>query len=226
MTLNLSGKIVLVVDDNRGDNELIRDAMVNLKFDARLASSLDEADAFRSEVNPHGIILDVGIPQTYGQINKVPFSDILDAIKRYKDKQCVVIITGTVNWEHVRQAMAAGACDYLDKNIIFNRMMFESRIRQAFELHEARLMQNPLANLMEACTAIRSSMETLYAVFSAEIKDAKERGTSTVSYEKGVADTNARWRKLLFGGATALGYAVAFGLWKGLRALVPWLKRD
>lgn len=151
---------VLIVEDNDEDATQIRMALENMSCDFQRAQSLDEANDRTLSFEPEIVIMDVCIPKAFGA-GDVIFSDILEYIRRFKDKSATVILTGHVDPVHVDQAMLAGAVDYIDKEKLLNRPEFEARIRDAHTLHTALILKDNVAKILVNQAHTRASLETL-----------------------------------------------------------------
>ncbi len=133
----LDGKRILIVEDDPHDAELIRASLINSHCIFEVSSSLDEARERAETFLPIIVILDIGLPRSREDGVIVQFSEILAFIRTMRSKSAVVLLTGNVQTDQVEAAMAAGAVDYISKDIIVQRESFEPRIKEAYTLYLA-----------------------------------------------------------------------------------------
>lgn len=223
------GTKFLIVEDDAHDSENIRDALTNLHGEIELANSLEEAIVRTENFLPNAIILDVGIPHSYHVPARVSFDDILQFIRRFKGRHTVIVLTGLVDPTHLRLAMSAGACDYIDKDELRNRQLFEARIINAQRLHERLLLKDDMAELQQSVVTIWALMDLLSKQFRhmreqvGVVQDKKNELLKEQVRKAAIEETNAKWRKWLF----ASSYTIGWGIWIGLKAgFDKFLKKD
>lgn len=215
---------VLVAEDNGDDSFFIRDALINLHCDFECASSMEEAREKTNSFKPEVVILDVGLPRSHGS-SIVDFSEIEAYIRDFKAQNAIVILTGAVNQDHVHRAMTAGACDYLGKDILRNRVEFESRIREAHTLHTALGVKNDMASVLLNQAGMRAAMETLSKKFDrntlkvGEVQDKKDELLKKQIRDTAIKDRDAYWKRRIWALINIVFWGIAYAIKYGLEKL-------
>jgi len=99
---------LLVVDDESGVRNLLRDYFTDLQYAVDTASSGEEALAKVSSFQPHLVFLDIGLPGVDG-------IEVLARIKEREPTVKIIMITGWRDDDSVARARAVGADDYVTK---------------------------------------------------------------------------------------------------------------
>lgn len=99
---------ILIADDNRHVNEVVRETLSEYGFDVIQAFDGRQAYAAFEEEKPDLVFLDYLMPEIDGL-------DVLKKIKRKDPNATVVFITGEGSEDVAVQAMKAGASDYITK---------------------------------------------------------------------------------------------------------------
>jgi DNA-binding response OmpR family regulator len=115
-------RTVLVVEDDKGLQELIRMALASSGIQCELAGSGDEAMAILNTTQPAAVILDFNLG---GSVNGI---EICRRIKRDSslNKILVIMVSGA---DEEKDALAAGADDFLLKP--FSPIQLRDRIAQS-----------------------------------------------------------------------------------------------
>ena len=103
---------VLLVEDNPGDADLVREALSGLRaprLEITVAESLGEALAVLGDRSVDALLLDLNLPDSRGL-------DTLRGISEAAGDAAVVILTGMVDEELALEAVRGGAQDYLRKD--------------------------------------------------------------------------------------------------------------
>ncbi len=139
------------------------------------------------------------------------FSDIEDFIRKFKEKRAVVIVTGIMDPDLVSRAIAAGACDYIDKAWLSNRMEFESRIIAATLLHNAMALKQDNVEIKRDLVRLRAIMEAMRLQIGAtkekDIEQAKKHMRDITLKER-----DAYWKKRIFALINIGFWGVVYGV--------------
>jgi DNA-binding NtrC family response regulator len=120
-------KQVLVVEDDPALNRLLSDQLKRLGYRAVGARSLAEAEAALQTSEPALVLLDIRLPDSEG----------IDAVGRYREICPVIILTAYGSIDQAVQSVQAGAADYLIKPVSPGRL--ELAVRRAIETAAMRL---------------------------------------------------------------------------------------
>ena len=110
---SLPPKIVLVVDDEPGIQQLIKFELESGEYAVLTAGNGREAIETVTNSKIFAVLLDLGLPGMSG-------FDVLQEIKKIKPSLSVVIVTGLHDEAEARKAFELGAVDYVTKPIDFN----------------------------------------------------------------------------------------------------------
>ncbi|HXW68063.1 MAG TPA: diguanylate cyclase, partial [Dissulfurispiraceae bacterium] len=138
------GLNVLLIEDNNGDAELIREMLCSSGFDSSLKRAERLSEGLKLlEAEPFDVLLlDLGLPDSIGV-------SALAEINKKKQDLPVIVFTGREDDEFAAKALSLGAQDYLlkgriDRDMLYrsitysiNRKQAEETIRKAKELSEA-----------------------------------------------------------------------------------------
>jgi DNA-binding response OmpR family regulator len=103
---------VLVVDDEREFREVLLEYLGSKGFEAREASSGEEAVERVAEFDPHIVLLDLMMAGMGGM-------DTLREIRHIAPRACVIMVTAAHDLDAARGALARGAADYVTKPFPF-----------------------------------------------------------------------------------------------------------
>lgn len=105
---------IILVEDNKGDIYLIREALKEIQIDISLKTITDGADAIRCMVKdcerPDLIILDINLPHNDG-------FEVLTVIRKTEDKRevPVVVFTSSSSEDDKEKALNLGASKFISK---------------------------------------------------------------------------------------------------------------
>jgi PAS domain S-box-containing protein len=150
---------VLVVEDNRGDIDLIREALsdtrfVNFQIDS--VSRLSEALARLKNTGIDLILLDLGLPDSNGLET---FRRLLEA----KPRIPVIILTGNDNEEMAVAAVREGAQDYLIKGLPWGRLLAHSA-QHAIERKQRESREQLVREVLDLLNRPAAAMETIHDI--------------------------------------------------------------
>ncbi|MEJ2365270.1 MAG: response regulator [Deltaproteobacteria bacterium] len=114
------GEKILVVDDERVIRDILHDVLVNEGYEVILASNGEEAVKLAKRENPQAILLDIKMPGVNG----------IEACKRLKADEktsSIPVVMISAHGEHKREAIDAGAEDFLTKP--FSMVEIFTRVR-------------------------------------------------------------------------------------------------
>lgn len=112
-------KTILIVDDNKGDRELIREALDELEFNCEIlmADSGEEGIEKAKENKPHIAIIDTRLTGIDG------FETCKTIKNLYGDSVKVIVMTGKIDAVDAIKARKMGADDYTVKAMDFNDLV-------------------------------------------------------------------------------------------------------
>jgi DNA-binding NtrC family response regulator len=110
------GRLVLVVDDEYPIVELLRELLQSAGFRVLTAMSGREATTVYAERHPDAVLLDIRLPDMNGV-------RALEEIRRIDPDVRVAVLTALGQHAVVRQAMEAGAAEYLLKPLDLTRVL-------------------------------------------------------------------------------------------------------
>jgi len=99
---------VLVVDDDPATRELLRDFLSSKQYDVSEAATGGEGLRRLREDRPHLVLLDINLPDLQGL-------EVLRQAKEIDPAVAVIMVTGIREEEVGREALQAGAFDYIVK---------------------------------------------------------------------------------------------------------------
>ncbi|MCX7380207.1 MAG: sigma-54 dependent transcriptional regulator [Alphaproteobacteria bacterium] len=115
---------VLIIEDQQAQAELARLFIAGLGYEARIASSAAQAHDVALEWRPDGILLDIELPDYNGL-------ELLSRLRAAGVDAVVVVVTASASMELAKQAIRAGAEDYVVKP--YNRDRLGVTLRNALE---------------------------------------------------------------------------------------------
>jgi HD-GYP domain-containing protein (c-di-GMP phosphodiesterase class II)/CheY-like chemotaxis protein len=147
---------VLVVEDNQGDVDLIREALsetrfVNFQIDS--VSRLSEALARLKNTGIDLVLLDLGLPDSRGLET---FRRLLEA----KPHIPVIILTGNDNEEMAVAAVREGAQDYLIKGLPWGRLLAHSA-QHAIERKQRESRERLVREVLDLLNRPAAAMDTI-----------------------------------------------------------------
>ncbi|MCL6477545.1 MAG: sigma-54 dependent transcriptional regulator [Peptococcaceae bacterium] len=107
---------VLIVDDEEGVCELLRDVLEDAGFEVMLAYNAAEALETLESENPDTVLLDIRLPDADGL-------QVMDKIKKMGIQAPVILMTAFGTTELAIQAMKQGAHDYLNKPLNLDELL-------------------------------------------------------------------------------------------------------
>jgi len=116
--MNVSGKRILVVEDEAGIREMIRFALERESFDVLEAGDVSEGRVHVADLRPDLILLDWMLPGTSG----VDYARELKADATTRDIP-VIIVTARVEEEDTVRGLNVGADDYMTKPFSFPELI-------------------------------------------------------------------------------------------------------
>lgn len=102
---------ILVVDDDRLIREMLRDALLEERFEVETAASGADAVQAVTERGPYDIVItDLSMPEMDGL-------EVMQRVKALEPRTEVIVLTGFASLESALRALRLGAADYLRKPI-------------------------------------------------------------------------------------------------------------
>ena len=113
----MSGKQILVVDDEIGIRELLSEILFDEGYQVHLAENAEQARAYRNEHEPDLVLLDIWMPVTDG----------VALLKEWATQELltmpVVMMSGHGTIETAVEATLIGAVDFLEKPIALQKLL-------------------------------------------------------------------------------------------------------
>ena len=113
----MSGKQILVVDDEIGIRELLSEILFDEGYQMHLAENAEQARAYRNGHEPDLVLLDIWMPDTDG----------IALLKEWADQELltmpVVMMSGHGTIETAVEATRIGAVDFLEKPIALQKLL-------------------------------------------------------------------------------------------------------
>ncbi len=152
---------VLIVEDQQAQAELARLFIGGLGYEARIASSAAQAHDIALEWRPDGILLDIELPDYNGL-------ELLSRLRAAGVDAVVVVVTASASMELAKQAIRAGAEDYVVKP--YNRDRLGVTLRNALEKRTLsrtrRALESALDDTQTRLEAAKAQLgKTSYAGF-------------------------------------------------------------
>jgi diguanylate cyclase (GGDEF)-like protein len=199
ITMDCSGDLVLVVDDDPTLRMLVRVALE--KFGFRVEEAIDGTEALEKYISekPAAILMDVEMPRLNGYLACSRIRQ--DAAGVYIP---ILMMTGREDVESVNQAYAAGATDFIPKPI--NWAMLGHRVR--YMLRASRVSQKLRTSEAKNDALINAIPDTFFVVRrDGKIVDYRSggmggpltepRGDQQTIFEYLPEDAARRWHKLI-----------------------------
>lgn len=122
---------ILLVEDNDGDAMIIEELFSDTDVGgpirvARAGSIAETADALRDRPDPACVLLDLGLPDAIG-------TEAVEAVASMAPDLPIVVLTGSNDPELAKEALRAGAQDYLVKGGSLDEEVARRAIRYAIE---------------------------------------------------------------------------------------------
>ncbi len=102
-----SKPLILICDDEKGTRESLK-LILKSQYELAFAENGLDALAMLATLSPALLMLDIKMPKLHGL-------EILKEIKAVKPKLPVMIVSGYQSTEIAKEALKAGACDYVPK---------------------------------------------------------------------------------------------------------------
>jgi predicted signal transduction protein with EAL and GGDEF domain/FixJ family two-component response regulator len=199
ITMDCSGDLVLVVDDDPTLRMLVRAALE--KFGFRVEEAIDGTEALEKFISekPAAILMDVEMPRLNGYVACSRIRQDLAGVHIP-----ILMMTGREDVESVNQAYAAGATDFIPKPI--NWAMLGHRVR--YMLRASRVSQKLRTSEAKNDALINAIPDTFFVVRrDGKIVDyraggmggplAEPRGDQQTIFEYLPEDAARRWHKLI-----------------------------
>jgi DNA-binding NtrC family response regulator len=120
---------VLIIDDDAGSREVLRDIIGGGEFEVWSAASPAEGLDTVASVRPQLVFLDLMLPGVAGM-------QMLDSILAIDPTIDVILITGHYSTDSAVEAIQKGACDYVTKPVDVGRIL--TRLERWLEARNAR----------------------------------------------------------------------------------------
>jgi len=135
----MSKQKILIVEDEPSAREGLARLVSNWNFNASSAENGEKALALISELEPHIVITDLGMPVMDGMT-------LLKRIKEDYPDLAVIILTGQGTIDSAVEAIKAGAYDYLEKPVDPKRLqhMLDKCLEREKTLKEVQLLKTQL----------------------------------------------------------------------------------
>lgn len=101
-------RTILIVDDEDKFTNVLKKFFVSLGYDVHTAADADSALKQFEELRPHVVLLDIILPGMWGV-------DLLKKMKKIDPIAAVIMVTAIADEETAKNALAAGAYDYITK---------------------------------------------------------------------------------------------------------------
>lgn len=179
--MNQETRILLLVEDNPGDAELVRDLLGQDgagRFHVLHVPRLDEALAALQARNVDVVVLDLSLPDCSGL-------DTVRAVRSAAGQVPIVVLTGNEDERLALACIDAGAQDYLPKAEVGSRHLLRAigyaitRVREA-QLHD---LQESLARYRALSSANQRTTVTAALAGSGAIRERSAADFSTVVEE-------------------------------------------
>ncbi|MFZ5632678.1 MAG: sigma-54-dependent transcriptional regulator [Bacillota bacterium] len=118
---------VLIVDDEEGVCELLRDVLEDAGFEVMLAYNAADALEILENENPDTVLLDIRLPDADGL-------QVMEKIKKMGIQVPVILMTAFGTTEIAIQAMKQGAHDYLNKPLNLDELLVT--VQKAVKMQE------------------------------------------------------------------------------------------
>jgi len=169
---------VLIVDDEENARKGLSVFLKSKNFEVMEAGSLKEAREQLKAGNGDIILLDVQLPDGYGQ-------NLLKELQQNPNKPPVILITGFGDIEMAVDAMRNGAHDFLTKPIT-DFQVLENSIARACELIQMRReIAHYRQKQLEAVDFVLGTNETMQQVVSQALKAARAMVSVLITGETG-----------------------------------------
>lgn len=137
----MTGKQILVVDDEIGIRELLSEILFDEGYRVHLAENAEQARAYRNEHEPDLVLLDIWMPDTDG----------VTLLKEWVEQDLltmpVVMMSGHGTIETAVEATRIGAVDFLEKPIAMQKLL--KTIADALKPHILFAEEQSAKNLPE-----------------------------------------------------------------------------
>ncbi len=189
---SLTGRRILVVDDDALNLKLMAEALGVEKFAVEQASSCAEALAKIESWHPELVLLDYNMPGTNG----------LETLKKLRSQDkyvAVVFVSANADQDLIVDCLGAGADDYIRKPFRFGELISRVKVRfRIKDLYDALKAANAKLQELSVTDDITGlfNMRSMYERIEAELRRAKryERRISCIMMDidhfKEVNDTN------------------------------------
>ncbi len=128
---------LVVAEDDEGIHELLTIRLELAGYHTISARNGVEALDRIQTMDPHGLILDIGMPILDG-------FGVLQALRARPKKLAILVLTARHAPEDVRRAVGLGASDYVAKPFDDNELL--KRVARMLKVNAARLAQQPVDN--------------------------------------------------------------------------------
>ena len=113
----MESKIVLIVDDEIGIRELLSEILFDEGFQVYLAENAEQARAYRNNLEPDLVLLDIWMPDTDG------ITLLREWVEQDLLTMPVVMMSGHGTIETAVEATRIGAVDFLEKPIALQKLL-------------------------------------------------------------------------------------------------------
>lgn len=179
----LDSKYILLIEDDAADQELVREMIGETTSGHRLhfASSLSEGIEWLSEWPVDVVLLDLGLPESYG----------LDTLKRFRKENTqvpVIVLTGLDDQDIARDGLQHGAQDYIAKTELDEKLL-KHALRYAIDRKkiEAALEQSRLT-LEQKVKERTAELATNNRQLVLEIEERKRTERQLIEHKKILSD--------------------------------------
>jgi len=145
---------ILVVDDERGILQVVRDMLHNQNYDILLAQSLDEANRIIKDTDISIVLTDLVLDAGSG-------IDVMNQAQKYQPDAKIILMTGKPTIQNAISVIKKGAFDYLVKPFDMENLLTTiKRAEDQLMLERENVRLNEIMSFFKISEAMGSVMES------------------------------------------------------------------